>query len=73
MVESAFKAALMPAAGFASLRRTSPEATGVAAIAMPPVTVGTDEEHGAAIGSHAELLVEGEVVRRCHPELGEGR
>jgi hypothetical protein len=70
MVESAFKAALMPAAGFASLRRTSPEATGMATIAMPPVTMRADEEHGATIRSRAELLVEGEVVSRRHPELG---
>ncbi len=70
MVESAFKAALMPTAGFASLRRTSPEATGMAAIAMPSVTMRADEEPGVTIGSRAELLVEGEVVRCRHPELG---
>jgi hypothetical protein len=70
MVESAFKAALMSAASFASLRRTSPEATGMAAIAMPPVTMRAEEEHGAAIGSRAELLVECEVVSCRHPELG---
>ncbi len=70
MVEPAFNAALMPAAGFASLRRTSLEATGMAAIAMPPVTMRADEEPGAAIWSRAELLVEGEVVSCRHPELG---
>ena len=73
MVEPAFRAALMPAAGFASLRHTSPEATGMATIAMSPVTLGTDEEHGAAIGSCAELLMEVEVVGCCHPGLGQGR
>jgi hypothetical protein len=64
---------LMSAACLAPLCNTSSEATGMAAIAMPPVTVGTDEEHGVAIGRHAELLVEGEVVRCCHPELSGGR
>src|SRR5262245_4935174 len=44
MTELAFKAALMPAAGLASLRGTSPEATVMAAIAMPAVTMGTEEE-----------------------------
>ena len=69
MIEPAFKAALMPAAGLASLCCASPEATEVAAIAMPPVTMGTDEEHGAAIGRRAKLLVEGEVVCCRHPGL----
>jgi hypothetical protein len=69
MIEPAFEAALMPAAGLASLCDTRSEATGMAAIAMPPVTMGTDKEHGAAIGCHAELLVEDEVVRRCHAGL----
>src|SRR5262249_54966986 len=59
MIEPAFKAALMTAASFASLCGTSPEATGMTAIAMPPVTMGTDEEHGAATGRRTELLVEG--------------
>lgn len=72
MIESAFKAELMPAAGLALLCGTSSEATGMAAIAMSPVTMGTDEEHGAAIGRRAELLVEDEVVVRRHPGLGEG-
>lgn len=69
MIELAFKAALMPAAGLASLRGTSPEATVMAAIAMPAVTMGTEEEHGAAFGRRAELLEEGEVVNCRHPEL----
>jgi hypothetical protein len=73
MIEPAFNAVLMPAAGLASLRETRPEATGVAAIAMPPVTTGTDEEHGATIGRRAELLVEDKVMYRCHPGLGWGR
>jgi hypothetical protein len=64
---------LMPAACLAPLCSTSPEATEMTAIAMPSITVGTDEEHGAAIGRHAELLVEGEVVGCCHPELSGGR
>jgi hypothetical protein len=67
VIEPALKAALMPAAGLAPLCGTSPEATGMAAIAMPPVTMGTDEEHGAAIWRRAELLVEDEVVVRRHP------
>jgi hypothetical protein len=69
MIEPAFAAALMPTACLASLCDTSSEATGMAAIAMPPVTMGTDEEHGAAIRRRAELLVEVEVVRCCHPGL----
>ena len=73
MIEPALKAALMPAAGLAPLCGTSPEATGMAAIAMPPVTMGTDEEHSAAIWRRAELLVEDEVVVRRHPGLGGGR
>lgn len=73
MIEPAFKAALMAAASLASLCGTSPEAIGVAAVAMPPVTMGTDEEHGAAIGRRAELLVEGKVVGCCHPKLSGGR
>jgi len=67
MIEPAFKAALMPAASLASLCCTSPEATGMTAVAMSPVTMGTDEEHGAAIGRRAKLLVEGEVVGCRHP------
>ena len=39
MVESAFKAALMPAACFAPLCDTSPEATGMATVTMPPVAM----------------------------------
>ncbi len=73
MVEPAFKAALMTAASLAPLCDTSPAAAGMAAIAMPPVTAGTDEEHGAAVGRHAELLVKGEVVRCYHPELSGGQ
>jgi hypothetical protein len=73
VIEPAFKAALMPAASLAPLCGTSPEATGMAAVAMPPVTVGTDEEHGAAIRSRAELLVESEVMGCRHPGLGGGR
>jgi hypothetical protein len=69
MIEPAFKTALMPAAGLAQLCCTSPEATGMTAIAMPPVTMRADEEHGAAIGRRAELLVEGEVVGCRHPKL----
>ena len=73
MIELAFKAALMPAASLAPLCDTSAEATGMAAVAMPPVTVGTDEEHSAAIGRRTELLVEDEVVWGRHPGLGGGR
>jgi hypothetical protein len=73
MIEPALNAALMPAAGLALLRGTSPEATGMAAIAMPPVTMGTDEEPGAAIRRRAELLVESEVVGCRHPGLDGGR
>src|SRR5262249_20927987 len=73
MIEPAFKAALMPAASLAPLCDTSPEAAGRAAVAMPPVTVGTDEEQGAAIWRRAELLVEGEVMGCRHPELSGGR
>jgi hypothetical protein len=69
MIEPPLNAALMPAAGLAPLRVTSPEATGMAAIAMSPVTMGTDEEHGEAIGRRAELLVEDEVVGCRHPGL----
>jgi hypothetical protein len=43
------------------------------AIAMPQVTMRTDEEQGAAIGRHAELLVEGEAVGGRHPEISEDR
>lgn len=39
MIEPAFKAALMPAASLAPLCETSLEATGMAAVAMPPVTM----------------------------------
>jgi hypothetical protein len=67
MIEPALNAALMPAAGRAPLCSTNPEATGVAAIAMPPVTMGTDEEPGAAIGRRAELLVEDEIAGYRHP------
>jgi hypothetical protein len=68
MIEPAFNAALMSAASLASLRETRPEAAGVAAITMPPVTMGTDEEHGATIGHRAKLLVEDEVVGCRHPD-----
>jgi hypothetical protein len=60
---------MMSFASLASLLEARPEATGVAVIAMLPVAMGTDEEHGAAIGCRAELLVEGEVVMRRHPGL----
>jgi hypothetical protein len=73
MIKPALNAALMPAAGLALLCGTSLEATGMAAIAMPPVTMGTDEEPGAAIGRRAELLAEGEVVGCRHPRLDGGR
>jgi hypothetical protein len=73
MIEPALDAALMPAAGLAPLCGTSPEPTGMAAIAMPPVTMGTDKEPGAAIGRRAELLVEDEVVGCRHPGLDGGR
>jgi hypothetical protein len=73
MIELAFKAALMPAASLAPLCDTGAEATGVAAVAMPPVTMGTDEEHSAAVGRRTELLVEDEVVGGRHPGLGGGR
>jgi hypothetical protein len=56
MIEPALKTTLMSAACLAPLCNTSSETTGMAAITMPPVTVGTDEEHGVAIGRHAELL-----------------
>jgi len=35
--------------------------------------MGADEEHGAAIGRRAKLLVEDEVVVCRHPGLGWGR
>ena len=73
MIEPAFNAPLMSLASLASLLEARSEATGVAAIAMPPVTMGADEEHGAAIGRRAKLLVEDEVVVRRHPGLGGGR
>jgi hypothetical protein len=73
MIEPAFTAALMTAACLAPLRDTSPETTGVAAVAMPPVAMGADEEHGAAIGGRAELLVEGEVMNCRHPGPDRGR
>jgi hypothetical protein len=69
MIEPAFKAALMPAAGLAPLCGTSPEATRMAAITMPPVTMETDKEPGAAIWRRAEFLVEGEVVGCRHSGL----
>ena len=70
MIKPAFNAPLMSLASRASLLEARAEATGVAAIAMPPVTMGADEEHGAAIGRRAELLMEDEVVVRRHPGLG---
>jgi hypothetical protein len=72
MIKPAFNAPLMSLASRASLLEARAEATGVAAIAMPPVTMGADEEHGTAIGRRAELLVEDEVVVRRHPGLGGG-
>ena len=73
MIEPALKAALMPAPSCASLIEARLEAAGRAAIAMPTVTMGTDEEHSAAIWRRAELLVEDEIVMRRHPGLGGGR
>jgi hypothetical protein len=72
MIEAAFNAPLISLASRASLLEAREKATGVAAIARPPVTMGADEEHGAAIDRCAELLVEDEVVVRRHPGLGGG-
>jgi hypothetical protein len=55
VVEASFGGLLMASACSACLRHASLTPTGIAAIAMPAVTMRTDVEQGPTIGGDAEL------------------
>jgi hypothetical protein len=65
MVEASFRTLLMPAASRAQLLDAGLKATGEAAIALPSVAVGADQEESATIRGLAESLTERLFRRRC--------
>lgn len=66
MVESSFRALLVPAIGAAPLFAPGNFPAGGAAIAMAPVTMGADEEHGVAAGAHTHALPQNRLAMRRH-------
>src|SRR5262245_18081093 len=67
MIVESFGSVLVSAARLALLLKTGSEATLMAAIAMPSVTMRTDEKHSAALGGRTKLLMEDGVLGRYHP------
>jgi hypothetical protein len=64
MVEASFRTLLMPATSRAQLRDAGSKATVRAAIALPPVAVGADQEEDATMFSLTESLTERPIRRR---------
>ena len=66
MIEASFQTPLVPAIGTAPLPQPGLIAAGQAAIALPAITVGTEEENGAASTAQANPLPQNHFARRRH-------
>src|SRR5262249_60245634 len=72
MVETSFRTLLVPAAGCTQLLSAGLKAAVQAAIALPPVRVGGDQEESAAAGGFADWLRE-EALRVLRDQDAGGR
>jgi hypothetical protein len=69
VVESSFRALLMPAVGGASLSQARLLPAHGAAISLAPVTVGTEKEKRATFGEKAKPLPQNHFATRRHADL----